>query len=368
LTCVTATGLAVLAQRQTSLLGIMVLAAGYMFGYSSLKPEPRKLNTLRVYCSRLSSAIVLLAALVIFSTSAVAQLKQQTGETTFNHETVAFANLQTNSTYSEARTPGGQYLVRAWRGTDNTVFLSVQGGPAFILGNTQTLYAPEIVWVTQNQFMVLHTGMDERMYFTFFAADTLLYSGWQALPGLLALGPVSAVHIDLGGVDWEYATYRGTNNRVYGAVYDAGSWKNLGQISNGSTLAGPSIGYNDITNEMYIVAEGLDHSLQATFQHFEPLSELWSAPWSSLGQQIITTPGIAPSGNGGDMMLSFVNSTHVPHYGLLDQDLFPLNAWTADITGWQTDHPVNLTLFDGVVYGLFAGTDGLAYWKAVTTE
>src|ERR1700748_3112278 len=130
-------------------------------------------NKMPQYLLRPLSAITLLAAaLAIFSTSADAFAQRQTGESNFyTHETVEGSDLQTNSSYNEARTPDGRYLVRIWRGTGNDVALSVNGGVIIHLGNTQTLYAPTIAWVQSTKFMIGQTGTDKKIYWTIYDAQ-----------------------------------------------------------------------------------------------------------------------------------------------------------------------------------------------------
>jgi hypothetical protein len=288
--------------------------------------------------------------------------------------------LETESSYSEYRKQG--ILLKAWRATNNQVLMSFDDLPAFTVGTTptKTLFAPVVVpWDAGGpdapgtaHFLVFHTGVDGRIYYTdlFDKTNATQHSGsgqWQTVPGQSTKASVSVAEFDNRGDLFMVYQGAGSDDSVYGTWYDAqqGSWHFIGNIGGGQTLSAPSITYNSVSNELFIVARGLDQAVWSTHQQVGATT--WGS-WTSLQRttpmkmETVNSPQILAN-TRGLMVISYVDPNGNPWYQLFDKNLNPVAGWTQDLTHWQTSNPVSLTADGDIVYSLLTGLDGNGWWK-----
>jgi hypothetical protein len=325
--------------------------------------------------SKLISAALLLTAFAASSEVFGQQIQFTPGK--YNKEFLADSfplQLPTESSYSEYRKNG--VLLRAWRATDNQVQMSFDGLPFFTVGTTptETQFAPVVVpWDAGGadapgtaHFLVFHTGVDGGIYYTdlFDKANATQHSGsgqWQKVPGQTTKASVSVAEFDDRGDLFMVYQGAGSDDGVYGTWYDAqqGSWHFVGNIGGGKTLSAPSITYDPVSNELFVVARGLDSAVWSTHQQVG--SSTW-ASWTSMGQTTESSPQIIANARGL-MVISYVDPNGNPWYRLFDKGLNPITAWTQDLTHWQTNNPVSLTTNGDIVYSLFTGLDENGWWK-----
>jgi hypothetical protein len=332
-------------------------------------------NVLRNYRWNTFEKITLAAILlVIFTTKTFGQT--QPGEDslygaqgTQEGDTV---NL-TRSSYSEIIKNGVD--LEAWRDLSNKVVMAIDGVKAFSIATTETELAPTVVgWDPVGSgdssiahFLIFHTGVDGGIYFTDQAKNRITNqtegSGrWQQVPGQTTKASVSVVEFDNRGDLFMAYQGAGSDESVYGTWYDNAhqTWHFLGNIGGGKTFSAPSVTFNPVTNQLWIVVRGLDNAVWYTHQSVG--SSTW-APWTSLGRQTMTSPQIVAAKNG-DMIISYVDFSENPWYHRFGGSLSSLGDWTKDSTGWQTFNPVELMADESDnVYSLFTGNDHVAYSK-----
>ncbi|MCU1223056.1 MAG: hypothetical protein JWQ42_1149 [Edaphobacter sp.] len=317
------------------------------------------------YLSRWQNAVAVLTILAIFATSTEGFASQPGEANTFTPENVDGQSLLTQSSYSEARNSAG-FLVRVWRGeSDNQVWLSLNFGQNFTLGDTETFVAPTVTALGPDNFMIVHTGTDGNMYYTRIQTNANTWDGsWTRVQG----GQTTNLSVSVTQFDSQqellFMAYRGSGNdqRVFGTWFNNNGWISTGPISNGQALSSPSITFNPNSRRLFVAAQGLDGRIWTSSQ---PLFSTSWAGWTLMGsEQTATAPQIIAQ-PGGVMMMSYVASDGRPRYRRFDQNLNALTGWTVDTTGFQTFNPVTLTVAGIFIYALLTGFNDQGFFKQV---
>jgi hypothetical protein len=271
---------------------------------------------------------------------------------------------------TEARNSNGNSgtnLLQVWRGeNNNNVWLSMNGGNPFTLGTTATYVSPTVVPYGNDSFMVIHTGTDGNIYDTVVYADGTWDGAWLQVPYQSTNNAVSATQMGAGSSN-VMMVYRGTSNQnVYSTMYlgntdGAQGWQPAVQAGGGTTFTGPGVTYNPVSGIVYAVIRGLDNQVW--------MNSIANGQWGSwTGQGIWTynTPEIAANDQTGNMLVSAVGrDSNTPQYRAYTQWGNARDFWSPDITGWQTVYAVGLSLFNGYIYALITGQNGLTWWKPV---
>lgn len=338
---------------------------------------------------RLSAIMVLKVVAILALTSKMFGQGQPGESGGYTNEQVACAgNLRTNGTLAEARNGGNQLDV--WRadtpGFAAPVWLSLNHGCPFTIGNTATFASPAVVPFDTSSFMVFHTGTDGRIYWTVVLGNGFGNGPWISIPGQTTPNnmSVSVAPIGQGSLD-EYVVYRGSGNdtRIFGTwVNDAGNWASPINIAGGLAVAPPAICLDSAASSFWVAAIGLDNQVWTTYQ---PLGAKSWPNWTPQGQftgphfggEPIPGPGCAATDNG-NVALAYVDTGARPHYAVFNNGGGLVTGWTGDITGWQTYNAVQLTSSGNAVWSLLTaietacGSIGTCdnhadqtYWKTV---
>lgn len=168
----------------------------------------------------LMAALAAIAVSVTFAGPAFAAEQGESG--TWNQEYVGSQQLEVRGTAAEARN-GGE-LVQVWREeTNNAVWLSIDNGNPFTLGTTATYVSPTIVPWGTNQFMVIHTGTDDNIYYTTLWINSDGSPGWNnswnQVPNQTTDVAVSATQMGPGSSNVMMMYQGSTNNNLYSTMY-----------------------------------------------------------------------------------------------------------------------------------------------------
>lgn len=339
-------------------------------------------------------AILVLAALAVIASASQAFAQGQFNESdSYTLKKVApNNNLWANNSVAETRDPQGNIL-DVWRANDltNRVWLSYNNGEPFQIGTTATLASPAVAAWGASGFIVLQTGTDSKIYYTFVYGPNSNQGGWTPIPGQTTPKTMSVSAAPVGtGSEYIYVVYRGSGNdtRVYGTFIDPqGNWSSPTNFAGGLAVAPPAVCLNSATNTLYVLAVGLDNQIWLTHQQLgQPDWNSWAGLGAYTGTYTLNDqPPSAPSCAGldtGNTVLDYVDTTGHPHYGVFTTDGQPV-GWTRDITNWQTVDAVTLTSVGGTAWAVFTGfalectgsaeacnnnNDDLIWWKVVTTE
>jgi hypothetical protein len=316
----------------------------------------------------LSAAVAAIAVSVTFAAPAFAA---EPGEADYwNNEMINNQSMQIASqgTLSEARNAGN--LLEVWRGeTNNNVWMSLNNGNAFTFGTTATSFSPTVVPYGSNQFMVIHVGTDNNIYYTNVWVNGDGSAGWNGswnqVPDQTSSNAVSATQMGAGSSNI-LMMYRGTSNQnIYSTTYLGNidgtiGWQPAEWVSEGTTFTAPGVAYNPVSGNVYAVVRGLDNQVW--------MNGLVNGQWGSWTVQgsLLTyaPPQIAANAQTGSMLVSAVGqSSNTPYYRAYTSYGAPRDYWSSDITGWQTVYAVGLALYGSMIYALFTGQNGLVYYK-----
>ena len=270
--------------------------------------------------------------------------------------------------FSEAR--NGGHLLRAWRGADNQVWMSVDNGNAFTIGVTQTFVPPAVVAFGPNDFLCFHTGTDGTIWLTAIntSGSTVDFGdSWFSVPGNTTNIGVSVVQMFPNSEENSfevYMVYRGLGNdqRVWGTWLDfEGNWSTPENISGGLGNSSPAISLNPVSNRLTVTVAGTDNQLWMTSQALG--AHGWNS-WTPMGVDTFDTPHSAACANG-NMVVSIRDINSRPEFAKFDAWGNQQSGFSVDTTGWQTNWAVQLTANGNSVYSLFNGFDTLGYWKQV---
>jgi hypothetical protein len=250
-----------------------------------------------------------------------------------------------------------------WHGaTNNIVWMSVNNGAPFELGSTTTYDSPTVVAYGTAQFMILHVGTDDNIYWTIYNPFLDTYSGWTRIPGQSTNAQVSATQDGAGRNTIEVAYHSSNDDRVWTTFYDGTNWYGAVDIGGLSPTA-PSVVYNSAIGVTWIVARGVDNQIWM-------VNSLPNATWGSWRPQsgftyMQPTIAVLPDGN---MLVSFANpDTGRPNYGRFTAYGTLVGGWMEDISGWQSAYPVFLSVVGSAIYALLTGYDNFVYYKQAYT-
>jgi hypothetical protein len=310
----------------------------------------------------LIATLTALALSLSFAGPAVAAEPGEWGSWTV--ETVGNQQLEARGTVSEARNTLGQ-LLQVWRGeTNNIVWLSMNDGNPFQLVNpdgssTATYVSPTVVPFGEDNWMVLHTGTDNNIYYTVVTPNNT-WSGWRSVPFQSTYMPVSVAQFG-GGSSRLYMVYRSSNDdRVWGTVYDGYGWQGAQQISGGNSPSAPSVAFNPTSSGLFTVVRGEDNQVWMSSSYNGGSS--WNS-WTAQGGNTIDTPTLAASARTGTMLMSHLDTTYRPNYRQYSAFGSPQGDWSQDITRWQTVSAVFLSVVYGSIYAILTGQNGFVYYK-----
>jgi hypothetical protein len=326
-----------------------------------------------------SSAIAVLAVAAVLGTASEV-LAQQPGEgDSYNPEKAAIPSsggfIDSEGALSEARNNGNQLDV--WRANvndgdlsfDNTtpgaIWMSINHGPPFQVGNTATLTNPAVAPFGTDSFFVIQTGTDGKIYWTIVLGNGGNSGQWNAIPGQSTPNnmAVSVAPIGQGSLD-EYVVYRGSGNdeRVFGTwVNDAGNWSTPINLGGGLSNVPPAICLNSAGSALWVLAIGTDNQLWWTFQGlgaaswpgFTATGQFTAVPQFD-GTKPISAPSCAAT-NNGNLVMDYLDQNGTPNYAVFNPGGRQLTGWTKDTTHWQSEYSVHLTSSGNTVWSLFTG-------------
>jgi hypothetical protein len=276
--------------------------------------------------------------------------------------------LMARGTLGEARNAFGN-LFQTWRGAaNNQVWMAVDGGTAFTLGNTNTLQAPTVVPYGFSNFVVFHVGADnDQIYYTIVNSLGGWISGeWIPVPGQTTSLPVSVTQFGAAGSTNLYMVYLSSSGdgRIYGTWFDNNGWHLAGNINGAQARSQPSVTYGRVTQQLWMVAEGLDGNIISSS------NPLGSSDWTefedegvaSNGPAVIASAPVDDPPDEGQMVISYRNANRTALFEITDEHLEGRFS-TVDTTFWQTNDSVGLTVTNDQVFDRFTGLNNRVYYK-----
>jgi hypothetical protein len=318
---------------------------------------------------RLASVAALASVVMVVSFTGAANAAEpgEEGYWHLNHE--GGQPLQLRGTLAEERLQdgSGNYL-QAWRGaTNDQVWMDVNSGGAFQLGNTATYNSPVVVNYGYNGWMVFHTGTDNHIYYAtvWLNNGAVQWSGsWQQVPGQTTRDTVSVTQMGIGS-PWLYMVYRSaTDDRVFGMRFYGGTWQALQNINRGLSPNHPVVTWMGVSSRLIASVRGEDNSFWLTTSDDEGLS--WTQ-WRSIGHSdspMAQAPSIAQASNG-IVMADYVGSDGHPNWMILDQYGNPTQNWQQSADNWQTSNAVTLEAVNNAIVALLTGYDSDSYFKDI---
>jgi hypothetical protein len=275
--------------------------------------------------------------------------------------------LASRDNVSEARNGADNLLCRVWRGeTNNQVWVAMGDGRAFtITPNTQTVARPSVVPFGDSQYMILHTGTDQRLYFTIINPDGGGTGGWAPINttfGNITLGVRTAPAATQLGAGREAVglAFLGIDGNVYFASYTVTfGWDPIAPLQGGRALAAPAIAYNPVSDYLVVAVAGTNGYLWINWAHLG--SPTWGG-WTDMRAQmaLFYSPSIAVNPNDGTMMLSILDPGNTPRF-------LRLNSQTITLGDWGTNAQVFNTITRGHIYAvavIFVSNVFWALWNA----
>jgi hypothetical protein len=244
------------------------------------------------------------------------------GETyTPQHDHVGGSELQCQGTYSEAR--NGGHLLLVWRGwLENVnsgaspVWMSLDNGTPFTIGETETFVSPQVVPWGPDAFLVFHTGVDGNIWFTPVYADGSNSGTCYSVPGNTTNLAVSLAQ--MGNDSYNvYMVYRGVGNdlRVWGTWFGGpNGWSTPENISGGMANSAPAVVMNNVSNQLFVTAQGTDNKLWITNQTLGAKGWIGWTPqnsWNPDGTDTFNTAHMAVTSDG-NMVISVWNGNSNP--------------------------------------------------------
>ncbi|MFI5735071.1 hypothetical protein ACIA49_33470 [Kribbella sp. NPDC051587] len=237
------------------------------------------------------------------------------------------------------------HRVRVWRGADNLIYASVDGGPSFTpaIFDAHTAVAPRIVW-DGRQMIIYHTGLDGQVYYSsnsefrqlFSAGD---WSQWRvaAVPRLRTQQSVSVVQLTGHGTQ-AYMSWRGydpSDPNIYGSFYDGRFWSEPIQITNGQSSYAATLTWNESRQRLFafIAGRGTDQ-LYYAYQDY-------GRPWSRFTQ--LGDTGVAAAGSpaaatltNGDMEIAYTGTNGYVYHGWWPRQ-FDFRNWQGVVGGLRSN-------------------------------
>jgi hypothetical protein len=310
------------------------------------------------------AVLATIATTVVFTGEAFAAEPGESGS--WNEEYVGTNPLSARGTVSEARN-GGE-LLQVWRGeTNNIVWLSIDNETPFTLNNpdgtsTATYVSPTVVPYGTNQFMVLHTGTDNNIYYTIINPNTYEWTDWTAVPYQSSNMSVSVAQLGSGSTQLYMVYHSSNDDRVWGTLYDGYGWQGAQNIGGGSSPAAPSVAYQPFTG-LTVAVRGEDNQVWMSGSG-SPYNQ-WSA-WAPQGGYTYASPSVTSNSQTGTVLVSYVDeNSYRPYYRAYGVYGNPVGDWSQDITGWQTVNAVFLSVVGAAIYAVLTGLNGNIYYKQV---
>jgi len=311
------------------------------------------------------AAVAALTALAVSVALAGPAFAAEPGESGNWQNEWADQDVTTQGTMSEAY--NGREHLDAWRGdTNNIVWMSLDNGSPFNLPNpdgtrTATYVSPTVVPYGQSSWMVLHTGVDNNIYYAIFNNNYTWSGSWTAVPYQSTTMTVSVTQLGSGS-NQLYMVYRSSiDDRIWGTFYDGYGWQGAQNIGEGNSPAAPSVTYNAVTGRLYAVARGEDNQVWMA-SSYDNHGNSWGS-WQGQGGSTFVQPTIAATASG-NMLVSYVDEySHSPFYRSYNQYGSPNGDWSQDITGWETSYAVALSVIGYTVFAVLTGGGDYAYWK-----
>ena len=282
-------------------------------------------------------------------------------------ESVGNQTLAAQGTISEARNGGN--LLDVWRGaTNNQVWLSWNNGDPFSLFNpdgspTATYVSPTVVAFGPSAFLVFHTGTDARIYYTVVSPSGggWTWSGrWLSVPYQYTNMAVSVTPLGPGSANLYMVYHSASDDRVWGTAFVNGQgWGQTTNIAGGYSPSAPSVTFNPYNNHLFVAARGEDNQVWMT----NDIGGNWNSWQATGGGPTYVTPQIAALPDGNMLLAEVDNNTLYPNYRTYDSQGRPTGYWSPDITTWQTNFAVALSVAVSTVYVIMTGLDGRAWWK-----
>lgn len=323
-------------------------------------------------------AVLALAGAFVFtlfgSTAAYAIPGQ---DATWSHLNVGFGGTQapgpisTPDTVHETYSNDGRTKVTVWRGFDNQVWVSINSGPAFNIGTTQTYVAPSVAPWGINGAVIFHTGTDHHMYYSFSSAPAfgVGWHAWQALANGTQTTAQTPSPTEIGTSGTQiFVAYRGNqtassdDQHIYTTytsdITNPDAWQGAYQVPNILSPSAPSVVWDSWGGQLWMAHRGIDDHVYVSDS---PVGRnAWNSSWRSLTETTSATPAIGTD-ESGHIGTAFNRGL----MGILPDDNWPEATVFYDI----------LTIPTGPVYPPSVSEDlavNSQYWKtngvAVSTD
>jgi hypothetical protein len=348
-------------------------------------------------------AILVLAALAVIASASQAFAQGQPNESdSYNPETFEGNKVLVSSFgLGEARDLNGN-LLDAWVAHDSSqvVWMSYNHGVPFQVATTKTNAAVAVAPWGTSSFIVLQTGTDSKIYYTFVNGTNSSSGTWFPIPGQTTPTNMAVSAAQIGtGSQYVFVTYRGSGNdtRVFGTfINPQGEWSTPTNFAGGLSPTAPAVCLNNAADTLWATAIGTDNQVWITHQTLGSAS--WNN-WAGTGQFTGQFPGNSsfpgPSCaalSNGNVVVDYAapvasnNPVFVTHFATYNNDGELVHGWTKDITSFQTLNTVNLVSSGDTVWALLedqgcersiaigcdvssgGDDDGIMWWKVVTTE
>ena len=264
------------------------------------------------------------------------------------------ADLQSPDTYSEAYDPAGN-IVQVFRGLDNHVWIGSAYGVVFNAGggtNTTVTYVAPRVLYSNGWFYAFHTGTDNRVYWSRvvdgYQGTATNWSPWEPIAGNAATTQsVSVTSAPGWGLMMVWVGVGQTT--MYSAWLPNGSdtFQGTEQVYGASSDNAPTVYYNQADQAFELAYRGLDSRVYLTSQSLgAPGWPGGQIVYPGLSTETSPTVSVDPYGN---LLLAAVDENARVWFWAENSNLQSY-GWRQENTGYQTVHPVWLTIVGRVFY------------------
>ena len=271
--------------------------------------------------------------------------------------------------YNEARINGN--LMEVWRGSNNNnVWMSINNGQAFTFSDALTYTTPTVIPYGSNGYMVLFTGTDNHIWYSFVGTDGSNPNRWYQVSNNQTTGmPVAAAPMGGEGTTNVYVAYRGngSDQQIYQTWYDGQSrtWSKSSLVGNIQSPSQPAVTYNIATNQIVVAVQGEDNQL---WMNSQTLGARGWGGWWDAGVACFGPPALVsmPSGwmvtealsdSNSDYTLGLFNSNSALKQTLDDSQAGYYGNTSALGIFFAHAETVNLTTIGDQVWGLYDAPD-----------
>ena len=315
------------------------------------------------------AAIALLAAVsVVLATESPAfAATAPPGEwTNYQPETIngGTVNLTLTGTIAEARSYRTGTLMRVWRANDDTgnIWLSINGSPALTANGARSYNSPQIVPFGDDAWMVVHTGVDNHIYWGVYAFNndgSLGFDGWHQISGQTTSLTPSVTAMGINHQYQVYMAYHAADGlNMWGTFYNGAGWQppqNMG----GQTYHSPAVTWNQAANRLYAVHTGTDNQVYYAYQ---PYGGHWTG-WGGVGGVINGPPAIAASSTGNMQVAGRAFDNRL-WFTQIDVTATTQSGWTQDYDTISVGWAPYLVAIGAAIYVLAtAANDHRAWYK-----